>query len=617
MVDSENFRPTPIVTSRSLVARAVPAGWVESGTRWLDGVSGLAGCERVYRGTQAILEREPGRGFAEAALEVLEITTRVSRSDLERVPVKGPLVVAANHPFGGVEGLVLAAMVKRVRGDVKLLVNEMLGVLPEFRPELIGVDVFGGEGARRRNSEAMREALKHLQGGGCVIVFPAGEVSHFRLRDMNVTDPDWQRGVGLLVRRSGAAVLPVYVPGGNGVVFNAAGFVHPRLRTLLLPKSLLWRRGTTMEVRVGAVVSAKRLGELSGAEGDDAQMMRYLRRRVYMLRHRGEVAAAAVGESVAGEAIIGETPAADLERDIGGLPEEALLVGNGDYRAYLARPRQIPHVLREIGRLREVTFRAVGEGTGKSFDLDDYDQHYLHLFVWHAKDRRLVGAYRLGRADLILRAKGRKGLYTSTLFKFSPRVLEKLADGGVEMGRSFVRAEYQRSHQPLLMLWKGIGTFVSREKRYHTLFGPVSISASYATVSRELMVRFLSMSGLRSDDAADVRARSPFKRRNYEGVDEAAVRSLVRDHDDMSELIADVEPDAKGIPVLLAQYLRLGARVLSFNVDHEFGGCLDALVTVDLRKTDRKLLKRYLGEEGMAEFLKTHRVGVASLGVKG
>lgn len=598
------------LTAARLVKKYVPQRLAPRATELLDEVSGLKDVRRIYDRTRAILNdpANEGKPFCDAALEALDMTVRVNRADVERIPKRGALVVVANHPFGGVEGVVLASLLSRVRSDVKLLANELLEVFEELKPQMIALDVFGGQEAAKRNSAGMREALGHLKKGGCLIVFPAGEVSHFRGADMGVTDSEWQRGVGLLVRRSGAAVLPVYVPGGNGLAFNALGLVHPKLRTMLLPRSTAARQGTSMEIRVGGVIAAKKLAE----KGDDVAVMRYLRQRVYMLRHRPQRQcdddhSVVPVQAVGGVPVIAETPAADLEREIEALPEEALHVPGEEYCTYVARPRQIPHVLREIGRLREITFRAVGEGTGKSMDLDEFDHHYLHLFVWHKKDRRIVGAYRLGRVDLIIRAKGKKGLYTTTLFNYPERLLTQLG-GAVEMGRSFVRQEYQRSHQPLLMLWKGIGAFVVRNPRYHTLFGPVSISASYAKVSRQVMVQYLLNSGLRADGAEMVKARAPFRLRRYQGLDNESIANLIQHTDDIAEVIGDIEPDAKGIPVLLNQYLKLGARVLSFNVDKEFGGCLDALVTVDLRKTDRKLLGRYLGREGAAEFYRMHKV---------
>lgn len=579
-------------------------------TRWLDTLSGLREADDAYaRVLQLMADR--GMRFVDAALEVLELSVRVAPDDLQRIPPSGGLIVVANHPYGGLEGLALASVLTRARqggpSDVKLLGNYLLEVFQGFREHLIPVDPFA---TSARSSGGLREALRHLDGGGCLVVFPAGEVSSLRLRELRVVDPPWRRGVGLLLRKTQASVLPVYIPGGNGSLFHLAGLLHPRLRTALLPRATVGRRGRTMEVRIGRPLPARRLLDMAGDGGDDA-LVELLRARTYLLRHRPasqrpESASSHAPPTPSGEVILAETSPEQIAREIASLPDEAVLLRGEEYEAYVARPRQIPHVLREIGRLREITFRSVGEGTGRPLDLDEFDQHYLHLFVYHRPQRLIVGAYRLGRADLIVRAKGKRGLYTSTLFDYPESLLTRLAGGdgsALEMGRSFVRQEYQRSHQPLMMLWRGIAVFCCRNPRYHTLFGPVSISSAYATVSRTMMVKFLSASGLRGEWADLVRPRTPFKvrrtgpgglARRGEWLDAAYLAGLVRGIDELSEVVREVEPDAKGVPVLLGQYLKLGARVLAFNVDHDFGGCIDALVTVDLRRTDDRLLRWYM-----------------------
>ena len=612
-------RPDPTrspvqLSARSVVERGLPRwtphreAFAGGLTRWVDHASGLSGVADVYaRVRERIAQR--GMSFADAALEVLEVALRLDPDDLARVPARGGLIVVANHPYGGLEGLALASLLGRVRdggaGNVKLMGNYLLEGLEGLRPQLISVDPLRGG---PRNAAGLREAVRHVNAGGCLVVFPAGEVSSFRLRELRVVDPPWQRGVSMIIRKTGATVLPVYIRGGNGPLFHVAGLLHPRLRTALLPRATLARRGRAIHIRIGRPLPARKLAELT-QPGTDHALMEQLRARTYLLGHRSPPANTTPPAPDPAADIIGEIPPDAIELEVNGLPDESALVRGEEFETYIARPRQIPSILREIGRLREVTFRAVGEGTGKPLDLDDFDQHYLHLFVYHRPARKIVGAYRLGRVDLILRAKGKRGLYTSTLFEYPESLLTRLAGrngSALEMGRSFVRQEYQRSHHPLLMLWRGIGVFCCRNPRYHTLFGPVSISAAYASVSRTLMVKFLSMSDLRGDGAELVKPRSPYKTRRTgtgslsrrgEWLDAAWLAGLIRDVDQLSEVVREVEPDAKGVPVLLGQYLKLGARVLAFNVDHDFGGCVDALVTVDLRRTDVKLLRRYMKSE--------------------
>jgi putative hemolysin len=300
-----------------------------------------------------------------------------------------------------------------------------------------------------------------------------------------------------------------------------------------------------------------------------------------------------------------------MEHEISSLTDDQLIVDSGPMQVYLARAESIPNVLREIGRLREVTFREVGEGTGKSIDLDRFDAHYLHLFVWHKENRELIGSYRLGETDRILKEQGPDDLYVSTLFEMNRRLLEQI-DPALELGRSFVRSEYQKHHAPLMLLWKGIGQHIVANPQYKRLFGPVSISNDYNYLSRQLMVMFLEQSRYLRELGKLVKPRSPLRRRSRLGVDRRAFQNVAEDGniDDLNSIISDIEADRKGVPVLLKHYLRMQANVLGFNVDEEFGDVVDGLMLVDLTETDRSMLVRYLGKEGAARFLKYHGIQI-------
>jgi putative hemolysin len=265
--------------------------------------------------------------------------------------------------------------------------------------------------------------------------------------------------------------------------------------------------------------------------------------------------------------------------------------------------------LQEIGRLREITFRATNEGTGKARDLDRFDNWYTHLFVWHKTRGEIVGAYRLGITDEIVAERGTAGLYTSTLFKYRAGLVERMGPA-IELGRSFIRLEYQRSYAALLLLWKGIGRIVVERPQCKALFGPVSISNDYQTSSKHLMVQFLAASHYVPDLAELTRPRHPFRPPGMKKLTaQGRLNRLLSDSDAVDDVVAELEPDGKGMPVLLRQYLKLGARFFAFNVDPDFSDALDALMLVDLTKTDRKLLQRYMGEEGMGSFLRWHKVG--------
>jgi putative hemolysin len=264
-------------------------------------------------------------------------------------------------------------------------------------------------------------------------------------------------------------------------------------------------------------------------------------------------------------------------------------------------------MLREIGRLREITFREVREGTGQALDLDEFDQHYLHLFLWNKPAAELAGAYRLGLTDVILRQFGPEGLYTSTLFRFKPGFLEQLQDA-IELGRSFIASKYQKEYSCLSLLWKGIGQFIVRNPRYKILFGPVSISDDYQALSKRLIVQFLRQNKLDAELFRYVRPRKPYR---CWPIKTAALRQLPRDADDISLLISEIEKDGKGIPILLRHYLRLNASFSCFNVDAKFSNVVDGLMRVDLMKTDHRLMRHFMTEPGFQAFARHHGLALA------
>ncbi len=555
-------------------------------------VLGLHRLERLYSRIQS-----PGaESISEKLLHQLAVTYRASDADLKQIPRSGATVIVANHPFGILEGAVLAALLRRIRPDVRILANRLLAAVPELEELVIPVEVLRANA--RANAGGLRKCVEFLRSGGCLAVFPAGEVSHFRPCKGVVEDSEWHSFVARLIEsvsRSGqpVTVVPVYIHGSNSALFQLAGLLHRRLRTALLVHELLNKRNTVVDLRIGSPITHNKLLEIPTPE----ERTEYLRWRTYLLSHRQTFKAqtsvplnARRGRGLPRENVIAPVPAQVLAAEIGALPQDHWLFQTGDLEVYLASASQMPSVLQEIGRLREITFRAAGEGTGQAIDLDRFDAAYLHLFVWNAAKKEIAGAYRFAGADTI------RELYTSTLFRYKSEFLDRLGPA-LELGRSFVRQEYQRGFAPLLALWRGIGSHVARNPRYKTLFGPVSISNQYQAVSRELMVAFLERRAPLREWAHLIASRNPLQRRTH--VPE--IRGL--NIDDLSECIADLEPSRAGVPVLLRQYLKLGGRLLGFNVDPNFSDALDGLIVVDLTKTEPRLLDRYLGKAEAQAFL--------------
>jgi putative hemolysin len=287
-----------------------------------------------------------------------------------------------------------------------------------------------------------------------------------------------------------------------------------------------------------------------------------------------------------------------LVREIAALPEERRLARSGAFEVLLAEAREIPLVLHEIGRLRETSFRAAGEGTGRAVDLDAFDTTYVHLFLWNAAAREVAGAYRLGRCDELLARAGTAGLYTSSLFHYRPEMLAYLSPA-LELGRSFVRLEYQKSYSALLLLWKGIGEFLVRNPHHRRLLGAVSISDVYSPRARALIVGALRRHRRLLPWSACVRPRRPPRLAEME----SPVAAADADPDVLDARVREIEGGARGLPVLLRQYLKLGARLLGFNVDPAFANALDGLLVIDLAEVEPRPLERYFGRDGLARFL--------------
>lgn len=576
---------------------------------------GLSRIDELYSG---IPQGAVGRDFVDAALHAFHFSYRVSDEDMARIPESGPVVVVANHPFGGLEGLILAGLLASRRPDVKIMANFLLRRIPELSDFFIFVDPFGSTDAAKQNIRPLKESLAHLRRGGILGVFPAGEVSHLQIKNRRpaISDPAWSASVARIVRKTGATVVPMFFDGNNSRLFQLLGLVHPRLRTALLPREFLNKRDRPIEVRIGSPIPFSRLEQMvEGEDNADELIIRCLRLRSYLLAARGaksrprpKIFLPKGGSRQ--EALI---PAADpqlLADEVAALPQECRMFKSGEFSVLCAEARQLPLILREIGRLRELTFRRVGEGSGKACDLDGFDAYYLHLFIWNETNREVVGAYRIGRTDDILARLGQRGLYTDTLFVLKERFLRNISPA-LEMGRSFVRPEYQKSYSSLLLLWKGLARFVVQNPKYKILFGPVSITNEYKTASRQLIARYFKEQNALPELARLVRPRTPLKEQHWL---KNAARTLVTDLDDLVELLTDIEADQKGIPVLLRQYLKLGGKLLAFNVDHEFADALDGLIVVDLMRTDRKQLERYMGKEGLAGFLAFHGLGPVSAG---
>lgn len=570
------------------------------------GVESLLGLSRLNRIYAEVASRTEPAEFVERAMAGLRKSWTVADGGICRVPASGPLIVVANHPFGALDGIILTAMLRRVRADVRLLANYLLHCIPEMHATTFFVDPFDTPGSVQRNRTSMRAALEWLRAGGVLGVFPAGEVSHLTIATRTVTDPRWNNVAARLAWKTGAAVLPVYFEGRNSGLFQAAGLLHPRLRTALLPRELLGRRNKRVVAHIGSPITAERLAKI----GSDEQRTEYLRLRTYILKAHAAPKPASAPRAAPrrAAAIVAALPADRVALEIESLPAERVLARSGALAVVLATQYETPTAIREVGRLREATFRAVGEGTGREIDLDEFDEYYRHLVIWDTEKKQVAGSYRMGLTDEIVAARGIRGLYTRSLFRFDEKLLAQTGPA-LELGRSFVSAEYQRSYAPLLLLWRGIAAFASSKPRYRTLFGAVSISDRYHTMTRQLLLAFLRTSCDRTDLSPLIQAKRPPRMVPPRDFDPRLLSTAVRDIGEVDELVAEIETELRATPVLLRQYLKLNAKLLAFSVDPQFGGVLDGLVMVDLMQVDPPVLARYMGADRLAEFRSFHGDG--------
>ncbi|MFO1030969.1 MAG: GNAT family N-acyltransferase [Planctomycetota bacterium] len=592
----------------ALVDRNAPA-W----QRWCAGLverlTGLRTLDEVARNLDRRLgaptTRPTAKAWLGAARDWLRLDLDLPDGDLERVPQQGPVLVAAEHPTGAMEGVVLLSLLLRRRPDVKVLGNRWLARLPALADLVIPVDVFG-----EANPSALRAAVRHLRAGGLLLGFPAGEVARGRWFRRRPREGRWQKAFAGLQRLTDAPVVPVHVGARSGKWLERLAAVHPLLRTLLLPRTLLDQQQRPVALRVGHTIAPSQLERFPATA--DQERADYLRLRTEILARRVAGDALPALPKVSPQEPIAPRGDVDaLAAEIGALPAASHLLTSNGLQVVCARASAIPHTLAELGRLREWTFRAAGEGSGKARDLDRFDADYHHLFVWDPAAREIVGSYRLGPTDELRAAGGDAAVYSSGFHTFAPEFWHRVGPA-LELGRSFVQPAYQRQFAPLLLLWRGIGAFVARNPRYRHLFGLVSIAADHHATSVRLMVDHLR-SHCRADELAPfVRTARPWRAGFFERRSLTWRPEQIAALPDVSAMVRELETNRAGVPILLEQYLKLGARLLGVNVDPDFH-TIDALVVIDLLRTPPHLLGRYLGDAGRAS-LQAHHGGPQAAG---
>ena len=513
-----------------------------------------------------------GLALVEAALDYLGVRYTVDQVERERIPQTGRLLIVANHPSGALDALALLHLVGSIRPDVRILANDFLTAVPGLGELLLPLRILGG----KPTPESLAAVEQALQREQCVIVFPAGEVS--RLGLAGIRDGRWRQGFLRFARATGAPVLPVRVGARNSALFYGASALYKPAGTALLPRELFTRRGARIELRIGRPLS------LPGQEAPESALAS-VRQALYAIGSRREAAPRGPEPLV---------HAVDRRRLVDALAKLPRLGSTPDGKRIHAGPLAADSpLLREIGRLRELSFRAVGEGTGKRLDLDAYDTWYDHIVLWDPEALEIAGAYRVAPGGQVLAERGLEGFYTASLFRYPCSLLPRLAQG-MELGRSFVAPRYQGTRS-LDYLWLGIGAYLRAHPGVRYLFGPVSISADLPIAAREQLVAYYARYfGCRE---AAVAANRPFRfLATPPAFGELDAETGFR------VLKANLGALGARVPTLYKQYTELcepgGARFLAFGVDPDFSNSVDGLIELDLARVRPRKRERYL-EAGM------------------
>ncbi len=521
-----------------------------------------------------------GFDFVEAVLRYFDFTLRLRQDELDRIPATGRVVIVANHPIGSLDGLALLRLVRQVRADVKVVANDILAVIDPLNPVMLPVNNMGGN-TPRQNLENIK---RHLEDDGALIIFPAGEVSRFGAR--GVKDGKWASGFVKMARSTRSPILPIYVAGRNSIFFYSISFLAKPLSTLWLVREMFKQSHNTVDARVGNPIP---FDVYSGAEGSTRHLASLFRKHVYRLA-RGRR-----GIFLTTETVAAPENRLLLKREL----EQCEQLGNtpDGKQIYLYRQQSSDCLMREIGRLRELTFRSVGEGSGLPRDIDRFDRDYIQLVLWDPEQLEVAGAYRIGDSASLLSGKGRNALYTHTLFEFGPG-MRPVLEQGLELGRSFVQPRYQ-NRQSLDYLWCGIGAFLRRYPNYRYLFGPVSISRFYSDAAIARIVYYYSCHY--GSDELGVTGRTPYLVQpeyqhelisEFSGTDRAADFKVLRQY---------LAGHGMPVPVLYKHYSEVaepeGVRFAAFNIDPDFGDCVDGFLVVDLDQLKPRKRKRYMGVE--------------------
>lgn len=534
-------------------------------------------------------EERDGVAFIDAVLDEFKVDFDFYEEELRRIPETGPFITVSNHPLGGIDGIILIKLITQRRPDYKVMANFLLQKVAPLQDYFLPVNPFDNKGYASSYS-GLKAGMAHLKSGAPLGIFPAGEVSTYQFEQRKITDKPWETGALRLIQKMEVPVVPVYFQARNSAFFYLLSLMHPTLRTAKLPSEIRQQKNKSIRLRIGRPIGLREQRGYPALEHYGA----FLRQRTYLLRQalpprRNLMNPERPPEQ---EPLAEATEPQALRSEIEQLEATGKkLLAHKHYALYLATAEDVQALLRELGRLRECTFRAIGEGTNRPLDLDHFDYHYHHLILWDDREEAVAGAYRLGLGPEIYQKFGINGFYAASLFKIKKPARPLLAQS-LEMGRAFIVPGHQQQPMPLFLLWKGITEVLRRHPELKFISGCASISNRYAPFSKSLMVQFLLKNYGDGQLAKFIKPRNAFKAKLKKEYQKLVLESTAGDIPKIDRLISDLEPDNKAIPVLIKKYLKQNARMVCFNVDPLFNDSLDGFMYIHVQDLPEETRQR-------------------------
>tara|TARA_R110000868_G_scaffold158589_4_gene386821 strand:- start:18682 stop:20514 length:1833 start_codon:yes stop_codon:yes gene_type:complete len=564
-------------------------------------VTRLSSINKVYDSIQHL----EGKAYSDAILAHFEIDFEIPEEDFKRLPKDGAYVTISNHPLGAIDGILLFKLMSDQRSDFKMMTNFLLQRMVPIVPYIIPVNPFENHKNAKSSIAGFKSALTHLKEGHPLGIFPAGEVSTIKEGKLFVDRP-WEEAALKLIRKAEVPVVPIYFHAKNSRLFYRLAKISDVFRTAKIPSEVFSQRNRPIKVRIGQPITVKTQNEHETLE----EYTDLLRRKTYMLSnaYEKERLTERLREQIPTSLKIPKAPRKIasaikpelIEEEITKLREkECRLLQSKNYEVFLAVEKDMPYILQEIGRQREITFREIGEGTNNAIDLDKFDSYYHHLFLWDDNDKAIVGAYRMGLGSDIYEAYGIDGFYLQDLFRVEPELYPMMKQS-IEMGRAYIIKEYQQKPMPLFLLWKGIVHTTLRFPEHKYLIGGVSISNQFSNFSKSLMIEFMKSHYWDPYVAQYIHPKKEFKVKLNDADKEFVFDETQADLNKFDRLIDEVEPGSLRLPVLIKKYIKQNAKVVAFNVDPLFNNSVDGLMYIKIADLPESTVKPVM-EEFQAE----------------